>query len=241
MKPARFFRNPIPVLCLSVVLCGCASTGDDVPNALYLAKGISSSNSYYARSQVMQTAEKELGECLFRVAGQVSLRKKVTIHYTVTSQTAPDGSPLKRSQVVLEYNQSNSIAILDHLTVLKVVRSENGTEALVRMDGSNENRTPGIKAALALDRNGNPGWVSKPPKGSGFFASVGSISQTSAIADAYANADMNAIGALATLVTKPVVSGNTSTYDATLSGVYIAHRWYNIRENRWYSLAILPR
>ena len=229
----------VAALCIASVLVGCASTGDDSHDSLYASKTALSGDVYYARAPSMQTAERELAECLFRVAGQISLRKKVYVRYSITPVTAQDGSTIKRAQVVLDYDQSNSIAILDKLTVIKVSRTANGTEALVR-DASTVNRAR-VQPDARLDASGNPRWVSSPPRGSGFFAAVGSIAQNSASADGYANADTNAIGALAALAIKPVESGNSRVHEGTLRGAYIARRWFNAREGRWYSLAVLPR
>lgn len=229
----------VAALCIASVLVGCASTGDDSRVSLYASKSALLGDVYYARAPSMQTAERELAECLFRVAGQVSLRKKVFVRYIVSPETTPDGSAVKRTQVVLDYDQSNSIAILDKLTVIKVARTATGTEALVKY-ASAGNRAR-VQPDARLDASGNPRWVTTPPRGSGFFAAVGSIVQNPSAADGYANADTNAIGALASLAIKPVESGNSRVYEGTLRGVYIARRWFNAREGRWYSLAILPR
>ena len=73
----------VAALCIASVLVGCASTGDDSHVSLYASKTALSGDVYYARAPSMQTAERELAECLFRVAGQVSLRKKVFVRYIV--------------------------------------------------------------------------------------------------------------------------------------------------------------
>jgi hypothetical protein len=239
MNKARIPGLAVPVLCLLVAVAGCASAGGD--HALSLGGYDAADGVYSARAPSMQSAERELGECLFRVAGQVSLRKAVDVRVVETPVSAADGSRLTRSQVSLDYDQSNSIAILDTLTVLKVVRGETGTEAVVRARPLRGMRVPSVSPSDRLRSDGNPDWVSRPPKGSGFVSAVGSIALEASSPDAYSYADMNAIGALARSVAKPTASGVSRVYEATLKGVFIARRWYNPREGRWYSLAILPR
>lgn len=238
MKLARTVKTLVPVLCLAVVLAGCASTGVDRSSSLYLESA--ATGAYYARSPAMQTAERELAECLFRVAGQVSLRKRVGVQYTVTPVSGANGARLTRSQVVLDYNQTNSIAILDTLTVSKVKRTENGTEALVRASSLAGVKIPNVQPNDKLGKDGNPLWTVRPPKGSGYVSAVGTIAQGATSADGYANADTNAIGALALLVAKPQPSGTSTVYETTLIGVFVARRWFNSAEGRWYSLAVLP-
>ena len=239
MKLVRIVKRLVPVLCLSVSLVGCASTGGDRSSSLYLESA--PSGVYYARSPAMQSAERELAECLFRVAGQVSLRKSVTVQYVTTPVNAPDGTRLTRAQVSVDYNQANSIAILDTLTVRAVRRDQNGTEALVRASPLPGIKTPSVQASDRIGRDGNPGWVARPPKSSGYVTAVGSIAQGASSPDGYANADTNAIGALAPLVARGQASGSSTVYEATLVGVFIARRWFNPQEGRWYSLAVLPR
>ena len=239
MKLVRIIEKLVPVLCLSVALAGCASTGADRSSSLYLEPA--QSGVYYARSPAMQSAERELAECLFRVAGQVSLRKSATVQYITTPVSAPDGTPLTRAQVSVDYNQTNSIAILDTLTVRAVKRSQNGTEALVRAAPLSGVMIPSVQANDRVGSDGNPAWVAHPPKSSSYLTAVGSIAQGAASPDGYANADTNAIGGLAPLVVRGQASGSSTVYEATLVGVFIARRWFNPKEGRWYSLAVLPR
>lgn len=239
MKSVRIVGLSALILCLLVALVGCASTGGDRSSDLYL-DGAVSDGLYYARSPAMQTAERELGECLFRVAGQISIRKRVTVEYVESPASAPDGSRLTRAQVSIDYDQSNSIAILDRLTVRKVARTGNGTEALVKAGSIPGVRNYSVQVNDRVGNDGNPVWVNRPPKGSGYVSSVGMISQGPTSSDGYSYADTNAIGSLARLVAKPQANGSSIVYRATLSGVFIARRWYNPHEGRWYSLAVLP-
>ncbi len=231
----------VSVLCLSVVFCGFVSAEGSKDAPLYSSKNAYSESVYFAQAPSMKTPEKELSECLFRVARQVSMRQEVFVRYILSSKKDSDGKIWKSESTVLDFDQNNSIAIMEKMTVLKVRQSKEGTEALVKINGNKELKNISVSIKTQIDGKGNPLWVTSVPKGSKFYASVGSIQQTTNLADAFYNADTNAIGALALFTAKPEVSGGTSLYEATLKGVYIARRWYNPSENRYYSLAILPR
>jgi len=241
MKLTKCVKKVVSVLCLSFVACGCASTGDKGSGSLFQNKTANDNSVYFAQSPSMQTPQKELAECLFRVARQISLRQQVTVKCIISTEKAPNGALMKRSSVLLDYDQNNSIAILEKLTVLKIFQTADGTEALIKFGGKTDYKTPFVSIKSQMDTKGNPSWVSKPPAGAKYYAAVGSISQISNTAEAFSNSDSNAIGALAALAGKPVISGNTYVYMLVMKGAYIARRWYNASENRYYSLAVLPR
>jgi len=188
-----------------------------------------------------ELSEKELSACLFGVARQISIRKQVFVRYTVTTQKAANGDTIRGAQVLLDYDQTNSMALLEKMTVVDIVQSDTGTEALVKYTGIPGFKYPSVSVKTALDRDGNPAWITQLPKGAKFYAAVGTVSQTANRHEAFDNADSYAIGALAPNVVKPIVSGTTSMYETVLKGAYIARRWYNPSQNRYYSLAILPR
>ena len=235
----------LSVVCLSIFFWGCGpaskSPESDSNSSKAIQKTETSSSIYYAKSRSYQTPEKELSECLFDVARQVSLRRKVFVRYTVSSEPAPDGTSWLKTTVELEYDQHNSIAILERLSVLTVERTEEGTEAQIRLEGDEEFSTPVAVMTVVPGSGPNPAWIEKPPEGKNFIASVGSVSQISNRAEAFTNADTHAIGGLASIVSQPKLSGEESVYSIELNGVYIAARWYNPEENRYYSLAIYPR
>lgn len=242
MKPIRFAKFLVSVLCLTGAFCGCVTAegrSDSAPSLL-LKKSSYADNLYVAQSASMQTPEKELSACLFGAARQISIRKQVFVRYTVTTQKAANGDTIRGAQVLLDFDQTNSMGLLEKMTVVDILQSDAGTEALIKYSGSSF-KYPSVSIKTSLDRDGNPAWVTQPSKGSKFFAAVGSVSQTANRAEAFTNADSYAIGALAPNAVKPLVSGTTSMYETVLKGVYIARRWYNPSENRYYSLAILPR
>lgn len=243
MKLIRYAKVLISVLCLTAVFCGCATAEgrSERSPSLILSKSSYGDNLYVSQSASMQTREKELSACLFGVARQISIRKQVFVRYTVTTQKAANGDTIRGAQVLLDFDQNDGMAILEKLTVVDVVQSETGTEALVKYSGYAGFKNPSVAVKTGMDPAGNPSWTSAPPKGAKFYSAVGSVSQTTNRSEAYANADSYAIGALAPNVAKPLVSGNTSMYETVLKGAYIARRWYNPSENRYYSLAILPR
>ena len=245
MKPIRFAKSLVSVLCLTAAFCGCLTaegrTDRTTGSSLFLKKSSYADSLYVAQSASMQTPEKELSACLFGVARQISIRKQVFVRYTVTTQKAVNGDTIRGAQVLLDFDQTNSIALLEKMTVVDVVQSNAGTEALVKYTGNAGFNYPSVNIKTSLDGDGNPAWITQPPKGAKFYAAVGSVSQTTNRAEAFANADSYAIGALAMNAVKPVVSGTTSMYETVLKGVYTARRWYNPALNRYYSLAILPR
>jgi len=229
------------VLCLATAFSGFLTAESSGSAYLFKNKTAFDKDVYFAQSSTKVSQEKELSECLFRVAGQISMRKEVFVRYILTNEKDSNGKIRKSENVLLDYDQNNSLAILEKLTVLKISQADSGTEALIKLSGKTGFKCPLLSIKTLLDSNGNPGWVSKPPKGTKFYSSVGSTSQTSNLSDAYINADTNAIGPLAPFLSKPVVSGNTTMYETVMKGVYIARRWYNPKLNCYYSLAILPK
>lgn len=230
----------VSVLCFMTCFCGCVSAEAGSNQSLYLTKSSYDPSVYYSQSTI-QNPQKALDECLFKVARQISIRKEVVVRYSVTSEKSSNGKVWKSENVFLDFDQNNSYSILERIVVLKVLQSRTGTEILAKLNEKVNFKNPSISVKTKVGKDGNPEWVSKPPKGTHFFASVGSISQSTTLSDAFINSDTNAIGSLATFVSTPVISGNKSTYQAVLKGVYIARRWYNSKENRYYSLAILPQ
>jgi len=245
MKLIRSAKALISVLCLTAAFSGCMTaegrSDSSSKGSLYLKKTSYADNLYVAQSASMQTPEKELSACLFGVARQISIRKQVFVRYTVIVRKAANGDTIRGAQVLLDHDQSGSMALLEKMTVLDILQSDSGTEALVKYTGQTGFKHPSVAVKTSLDSGGNPAWISQPPKGTKFYAAVGSVSQTTNRHEAFDNADSYAIGALAVNVVKPVVSGTTSMYETVLKGAYIARRWYNPSDNRYYSLAILPR
>jgi len=237
-RKAQFFLS---VLCILIVFCGNLSAGGNQDFPLYDKKSAFNDNVYYARSSSQISPQKELTECLFNVARQISIRQQIYVQCIVTSETRDDGTKWKKSTVVTDFDQNNSIDLLDKMTVLEILQSNKGTEALIQVSDSFGFIHVKLSPSSTLGKDKNPGWIKNPPKGSRFYAAIGSQTQNSERIDGFNNSDTNAYGAISMLVSKPIVSGNTSMYETVLKGVYIARRWYNPSENRYYSLAILPR
>jgi hypothetical protein len=189
----------------------------------------------------MQTREKELSNCLFEAARQISIQKEVHVRLTVALEKLSDGDIRKKTTVELAYDQTNSIAILEDLKVISVIQSSEGTEAQIQYAGNTRIEHPSLKLDVKTVSGEKPAWVDNPPAGSNFYASVGSIAQVSKKYEAFSNADTNAIGLLAQQVTEPEKSGDLQVYDTVMHGVYIASRWYDPDENRYFSLAVVPR
>lgn len=235
------------IVCTSVMCClitiggNISADGIFSPPTLFASKLAFTDNVYYVQSPSMSSPEKELAECFMRVAQQISIRKEVFVTHTLTKEKASDGKMYTKTQTNLEYNQTDNISIIEKLEVIRVIQTSTGTEALVKIEGKTGYKTPIITIKTVIGFDGNPAWVTKPPKGKAFFASVGSIHQTTDPSTAFFNADTNAIGTIASLVVKPSIVGKNSTYEIVLKGIYIARRWYNPSKKIYYSLAILPR
>jgi hypothetical protein len=174
MKLTLKSRLSVSVLCLATFFCGCVSAGDVVYPSLYLKKTSNENDVYFASAPSMQTPQRELSECLFRVAKQISLRERVFVRYTETIGKKDNGFETKSITTYLDYDQNKSIALLDDLSVRETRRTEAGTEVLVKLGGKYNFKNASFSLKTWPDSRGNPGWVTSPPKGSHFFAVVGS-------------------------------------------------------------------
>lgn len=241
MRQTVSFIKAVSVLYLSLFLCGCVSAQEKASMSLFRDKAANDDSVYYVQAPAGLSARTELSECLFRAARQIAIRTEVLAVFSVTPVRAADGTQLQRETVSLDFSQEDGIALYDRLDIVKSARTDSGTEALVRLRGKSGFRKVSVSIQSKIGADGNPAWVSRPPKGSGFYSAVRSVPQSANIGDAFQNADSQAIGALTQSVSVPSVSGSTQTYTAVLRGAYIARRWYNAREHRWYSLAILPK
>jgi hypothetical protein len=187
---------------------------------------------YFSRSPSRGNPEKDLAECLFRVASQVSLRQRVQITTVVTGN---------RMSVSLDY-QKNNYAFLEKMSVQKYYRDDSFTEAIIRVSGTSF-KVPRFSVSDSIGKTGKPGWVTNPPSGSGYYSGLGTMASSvvAGLGDGFEYSDMNAIGALALVAVKPQQNGDVKTYSATLSGAFIARRWYDEATGVFYSLAISPR
>lgn len=222
---------------LAFLLGGCLSAGKYPAADIDGPKDTLSADTYFASAPSGASREKELSDCLFRVAGQVSMRERVEVRYTVSETSS--GANMVRSE--LGYDQDYSVELLDRMQVLDVAQTGNGTSAVVRVKGKSRFDVPRVSADDRIGKDGLPGWVTKIPKGNSFYAAVGSVRVSSSPASAPGYADMNAIGALLPFVAEPSISGSSKTYTKTIHGAFIARRWYDPGNNAYYSLAILPR
>ncbi len=230
------------ILTLLVLAVSCGSSfagGEQTPGDLF--KKNTEDNVYFVTARRYRTAQQETNECLFRAARQISIRKEATIFYSETPEKDAKGKTRVKTSSSIDFNQSNTFDLADRMKVLKTDRRDTSVAMQIRLTGSPSFKNLSISASNAPGLGGNPGWVTTPPKGKGFYAAVGSIPGTEGPGDSFMNADTTAICALAQFSGQPTVSGSTKSWKATVHGAYIARRWYNPKENRYYSLAVLPR
>jgi hypothetical protein len=220
------------VMCLALYAGGCKSAGViKATGTLHAVRDIDAGIEYFARSPSFGTPEKDLAECLFRAASQVSLREKVSVECTISGN---------RLTVSLDY-QKNNYAILEKMSVSRYYRDDEITEAVILIKGGPSFKVPRVRIDDSKDRSGKPSWVASPPAGGSFYAAVGTMANPPESGDGFEYADTNAVGALALLDAKPVVSGSTKTYTTVFHGAYVARRWFDDVSGVYYSLAIVPR
>jgi len=227
-------------LLVCAVSCGLLfAGGDNSPGELY--KKSTDDNVYFVTARRFRTLPQETNECLFRAARQISIRKEASITYSETPEKDAKGKTRIKISSLIDFDQKNTFDLAERMKVLKTDRKENSVAMQIRLTGSPSFKNLAISASNVAGIGGNPGWIAKPPKGKAFYAAVGSVPGTEGPGDSFMNADTSAICALAQFAGQATVSGNTKTWKATVHGAYIARRWYNPKENRYYSLAVLPR
>jgi len=232
-KPESVFLLSISVVLSAVLVSGCVSAKPDTA-VLYQNRALQEGSVYFAEAPRMATREKELSECLFRVAGQIAMRREVRVRHTIDELR--DG--LVRRNTVLDYDQRNSIAILERLTVKQVVQTDFGTSALIQ-DSVRHPVSPRI--ADGVGRDGRPEWLERPQTDNRFHLVVGMVNQRTNRADGFKNSDTDALGRLAAQVSSPLMQGTSRVHDVFLRGAWIVRRWYDSSSDIYYSLAALPR
>lgn len=226
----------VPVLCLVLVSCASLSAGDKL--SLYLEKKAQDSSVYFVQIPSLPNARQQENEILLRTAAQIAMRQHVFVRYIVSGEEA---RKQKQISFQTDYEQGNLIALANQLEIIKTASSGSGIQVLVRYKGRSHFVSRSVSAKTAVGKDGNPSWISKPPKGSDFWASVGAVSMSGDSSDGFMNADSCAIASLAVYAGKSYGSRNTKIYEAELEGAYISNRWYNAATKTWYSLAVLPR
>lgn len=232
-KPETVFSLGASVVLIAVLFSGCLSPAADT-TALHQNPALKSGSVYFAEAPRMATREKELSECLFRVAGQIAMRGEVRVRHTITDM----GGGLMRRDTVLDYDQNNSIAILERLTVEQVVQTDHGTAALIR---DTARHPSGPRIADGAGRDGRPEWIERPQSDTGFYMVVGMVNQRTNRTDGFKNSDTDALGRLAAQVSNPLTQGTSRVHDVRMRGAWIVRRWYDAETGVYYSLAVLPR
>lgn len=224
----------LPFCCRLLVSCASFDAGNG--NALYSDRRANEDSVYFVQVPP-STSSQDLSEAIIEeTARQIFIRKGVTARYSVMG----DGAGRKTSGQI-DFNRGNLYTLSGQLETLKTVTAKNGTQALVRYRGKDGFRNVTLPSMRSFGKNGNPDWVTDPPSGFSFYASVEASSARAGAADGFQNADTMAIASLARLMGKESSSGSSKLYQGSFSGAYIARRWYNPSTATYYSLAVVPR
>jgi len=230
-------KQPISILCLMIIACGVCFAGDN--DALYLKKTAFEESVYFVQTSVIQNNQQQNNEILNCAARQIAMRSSVAARYIITVDGKnPSGT---KTSVELNFDQNETIKLIDKLKIVEIKKKKAEIQALVQYTGKMAPKNCVLTVNTKIGKNGNPFWVDSPPTGTKFFASVGFFDSSRLPDGGFTGSDSIAIGSLAAYLAKPVVFGNTKTFETILSGAYIARRWYNIDEKRFYSLAVIPR
>jgi len=230
-------KQLISILCLIVIACGTVFAGDN--DSLYLKKTAFNESVYFIQTIALQNNQQQNNEILTCAARQIAMRTSVMARYIITVDvTKPTGT---KTSVELNFDQNGMINLIDQLKIVEIKKKGSEIQALVQYSGKKAQKNCVFTVNTKIGKKGNPFWVDSPPTGTTFFASVGFVDSGRLPDGGFTGSDSMAIGSLAKYLTTPVNSGNTKTYEAVVSGAYIARRWYNLNENRYYSLAVIPR
>ena len=230
-------KKQILILCLMVIACGVGFAGDN--DSLYLKKNAFEESVYFIQTSALQNTQQQNNEILNCAARQIAMRSSVVARYIITADGKnPSGT---RTSVELNFDQNGTINLIDQLKIVEIKKKGSEIQALVQYTGKKAPKNCDLTINTKIGKRGNPSWVDLIPTGSKFFASVGFVDSSRLPDGGFTGSDSMAIGSLAEYLVKPVVSENTKTFETIISGAYIARRWYNINENRYYSLAVIPR
>jgi hypothetical protein len=227
----------LPFFCQLLVSCASFDAGNG--NALYTDKKASEAFVYFVQVPASASGQDLSDAIIEQAARQIFIRNKVTARYIVAGDG--DNATNRKTSGQVSFDQGNIYQLSGQLEILDTVKTANVIQALVRNRDSGTFKNVKLPTIKSIGKNGNPDWVTNPPSGLSFFASVEASSARSGASDGFQNSDTMAIASLSRFISKEYVSGTGKLYEATFSGAYIARRWYNKSTNTYYSLAVIPR
>jgi hypothetical protein len=227
----------LSVLCLIGLVRGTNVAADEPP--LFQKKIAFDDSVFYVRVSAHLQSYQISEEILNAAAQQVIRRERVFARYTVTEEKKGKTSDLYET-ALLDYSNDQTSIFFEDVKIIESREEDGFIEALVQYSGKDTEKPIRVSPDSRIKKDGNPSWVDSPPEGSKFVAVVGGSLNEDSPETGFFESDERAIGKLTSQVSKPSISGDTKMYEAVLTGAYIARRWYNPKEMKYYSLAFLP-
>jgi len=234
-------------LVVSLCVLSCAFLAAKEPDPLYLERNVMDGSEYFVQTGSGLMGRELNYELCLLAARQIAIRKKAFVRYIVSDETAVAGAssilPAEmNASALVDFDNDSLVFIAENVEINEILKGDGAIQALLQQADS-EFKHVSLSVSTRAGNDGNPGWVTKPPRSSRYSASVGAIRAadlTGNTAIGFQSSDTMAIAALAACVSEPVVSGGTRMYEAELVGAYVAARWYNAKDQTFYSLGILP-
>ena len=241
-------------------------TGDR-PGAPLKAKGFDTlwnldqypMNVFYGIASPSGNREAMAAEALYRCARSVAISEHLYVSTGLVTETS--GSQLQtfatRGEAVYDEGSVEGIAAR-----LKTLEAIEGPEGLLLVAEDPAKTAAPRPDAGGRDDSGRPLWVDNPPRLQGFIAAVGETRGYRYLKDSLEAADIAAAYALmessADTITEArsysetaTMTGQTRTEEAGMNGVfqlsrgnikgfYVLARWFDARNNIYYTLAVCP-
>jgi hypothetical protein len=221
-------------------------------------------NVFMGVSAPYSSRERMVREALYQCARSIALSSRLEVTNALVSESSHKrGVYSFATEGSVRYSESDILAILERLTLLEV-RGGDGIGVVVI--AADEQKPPLPRPyEQSRDERGTPVWVNSPPAVPGWITAVGDTLGYRFIRDSLEAADVQAALNLLPLIPGSLtrarsyaVSDTVRTGSAdevflqsfeegvlqisegALEGFTILARWYDVKSNRYYSLAAVP-